>query len=415
MFTLRTRTIDTSKTTQFSEAWLIVAVLLTLAGLLLGSFYLTAAAATMLIVAGLSWLWSALSLVGVSYTRSFSEVRAFQGEIVELRLEVGNHKLLPLTWLIIRDIFPPGLPVDQKEMTANPTTNLVDFTTFWMPGARQRLSRSFRVHCIQRGYYRYGPAQVQCGDGFGFFERSATLPGEQRLIVYPAIFSMEQLHLPTKNPFGSQRTPSKLYEDPLRTAGVRQWSEGDDLRRIHWKASARQQELYSRIYEPSEEQQVLIFLNVATFERHWQGVITELHEAAVSVAGSLAAVAVEQRLPVGLIANGALPGSDQDLRLLPGRRPDQLMHILELLAAVTPFANAPIEELLLHESPRLPWGATLVMVTAITHDALLATLIDLAAVGRKMVLVSLAEQPPTRWMERVVVYHLSHLGVKSEE
>ena len=59
MFTLRTRTIDTSKTTQFSEAWLIVAVLLTVVGLLLGSFYLTAAAATMLTVAGLSWLWSA--------------------------------------------------------------------------------------------------------------------------------------------------------------------------------------------------------------------------------------------------------------------------------------------------------------------------------------------------------------------
>jgi uncharacterized protein (DUF58 family) len=402
--------IDTGKTTQFSEAWLVLTVLLTMAGLAVGSIYLTTAAATMLTVVGLSWLWNRFSLHGVSYDRSLSEIRAFRGEIIDLRLEVRNHKLIPLTWLIVRDIFPPGLPIDEKEIAANPTTNLVDFTTFWMPGAYQRIARTFRVHCIQRGFYRYGPAQVQSGDGFGFFERSVILPGEQRLIVYPRLYSVADLRLPTKTPFGAVRPRRFLYEDPFRTAGVRAWQHGDEQRRIHWKATARQQQLASRVYEPSEEEQVLIFLNVATFRRHWQGVVVELHERAVSVAGSLASLAVEQRLPVGLIANSALPGSDRELRLLPGRRPSQLMHILELLAAVTPFATTPIEELLVREAPRLPWGATLVVVTAIAHDDLLATLLDLSAVGRQIVLFTLAEEPPTRWLDKVTVYHLPHLA-----
>ena len=127
-----------------------------------------------------------------------------------------------------------------------------------------------------------------------------------------------------------------------------------------------------------------IFLNVATLERHWLGHIPELMERAISVAGSLAALCAEQRLPVGLIANGYLPGSDQPLRLLPGRSPDQLMRILELLAArPTGFAAQPIEELLLHESPRLPWGSTLLVVTAIAHETLLATLLDLQRAGRR--------------------------------
>ncbi len=167
--------------------------------------------------------------------------------------------------------------------------------------------------------------------------------------------------------------------------------------------------MLSRHYEPSAEEQALIFLNVATMPRHWLGNIPELLERAISVAGSLAALCVEMRLPVGLIANGFLPESDQPLRLLPGRSPDQLLHILELLAAVRPFATVPIEELLLRESPGLPWGATLVIVTAIAHEALLAALLDLQRAGRKVVLCTLAEKPPERELPGIVVYHLPHL------
>jgi len=218
-----------------------------------------------------------------------------------------------------------------------------------------------------------------------------------------------ELQLPSKNPFGDVRATQSLFEDPLRTVGIREWQVWDSQRRVHWKATARHQQLLSRVYEPSEELQVQIFLNTTTFERHWHGYIPELQERAISVAGSLAALADEQRLPVGVIANGVLPGSDQPIRLLPGRNPYQLLRILELLAAVTPYASQPIEVLLLDEAPKMPWGATLVVVTAIAHEALLATLIDLAAAGRRLVLFTLAEEPPRQLLSPIQVYHLPHL------
>jgi uncharacterized protein (DUF58 family) len=242
-----------------------------------------------------------------------------------------------------------------------------------------------------------------------FFSQSRTLHNEERIIVYPTLYTVAQLALPTKNPFGETRAQGRLFEDPLRTVGVREWQEYDMPRRIHWKATARQQTLLSRAYEPSEEQQVQVFLNVATLERHWHGYIPELQERNISVAGSLAALAADLRLPVGIVANGALPGGDQPIRLLPGRSPDQLLHILELLAAVTPFSTGPIEEILAREAPRMPWGATLVVVTAIAHDSLLATMLDLSAAGRQLVLFTLAKEPPARIMDNIPVYHLPHL------
>lgn len=409
MFGRARRTIDTAKDTQFTDAWFVLAAIFTIVGLFLGNAFLTAAAAVILVVTGVAWGWSRLGFFGLTYTRTLSETRVFRGETVTLELAVRNRKFLPVNWLVVRDIFPSELPVAGKEMIVNPGTNRAEYVTFWMPGPFQRTVRRFEVACTERGFHRYGPVTMTTGDGFGFFNRTRRDDADARLIVYPHLYSAAELNLPTKNPFGNVGVRGQLYEDPMRTIGIREWRQEDAPRRIHWKATARQQQMLSRVYEPSEEQQVLIFLNVATLERHWHGYLPELQERTIAVAGSFAAQAVDQRLAVGLIANGALPGSDQPIRLLPGRSPVQLVRILELLAAVTPFATDPIEKMLLSEAPRLPWGSTLVLVTAIAHDELLASILDLARVGRRMVLVTLAEEPPHRLLEGVTVYHLPHL------
>jgi uncharacterized repeat protein (TIGR01451 family) len=400
---------DLARDTQFTDAWVIVGLILTLIGLAMANPFLLGAAVAMFSVAAAGWGWNQLSLYGLHYGRKLSETRAFLGETITLTLEVRNLKLLPVTWLQVLDILPSALPMDDQQVLVNGATNLGEFTTFWSLGSFGRLRRRFTVHCDQRGYHTYGPATVTTGDAFGMFNHRGTLPDQVRLIIYPRLYSASELGLPAKNPFGERAAEARLVEDPLRTAGIRAWQPADDMKRVHWKATARHQQMLSRLYEPSQEPQVLVFLNVATLTRHWLGQIPELMERAISVAGSLAALCSEMRLPVGLIANGFLPGSDQPLRLLPGRSPDQLLHILELLAAVTAFATQPIEDLLLRESPRLPWGSTLLVVTAVAHEELLAALLDLQRSGRKVVLFTLAERPPERDLPGILVYHLPHL------
>jgi uncharacterized protein (DUF58 family) len=403
------RYIDESKDTQFSSAWIALGLILTIGGLLLNSSFLLAAALSLFSVSAVAWIWNRLALVGVEYRRQFGEIRAFQGESVELTLEVRNRKPLPITWLQVIDVFPAGLPVDDQQIATNRATNQGEFTSFWSLGAFGRVTRRFTVACTQRGFHNYGPASVSTGDAFGMFSSGGVLSNNQRLIVYPRIYAASELGLPAKNPFGDRLAETPLVEDPLRTAGVRDWQPGDGMRRVHWKATARHQALLSRFYEPSQETQVMLFLNVATMERHWLGHFPELMELTISVAASLAVLCAEMRLPVGLIANGFLPGSDQPLRLLPGRSPEQIVHIMELLAAVTAFATEPIEELLMREARRLPWGATILVVTAIAHDGLMASLAELRHAGRKVVLFTLAERPPEHQMPGMLVYHLPHL------
>ena len=110
------RYLDLRKDSQFSEAWIILGIMLTLGGLLLNIQSMLAMAMILFVVAAAGWLWNELSLFGLHYQRHFSERRAFLGETIELTLEVRNQKFLPLTWLQITDVFPASLPMDQGKV-----------------------------------------------------------------------------------------------------------------------------------------------------------------------------------------------------------------------------------------------------------------------------------------------------------
>ncbi|MEZ4516985.1 MAG: DUF58 domain-containing protein [Chloroflexota bacterium] len=202
-----------------------------------------------------------------------------------------------------------------------------------------------------------------------------------------------------------------LFTDPIKTRGIRDYSPGDRFRDVHWKATARRGELQTKIYDPSTGMTMAVFLNVATFPKHWMGFDPDLLERAVSVAASAASYAADVGWGVGVYANGAVPNSDQPIRVPPGRSPEQLTRVLEALAAVTEFATGSIEVMLLRESAQLPWVATMVLVTAIVTDEIMIALMRLQEAGRRVVLISLDEDPPPQPPHQprsapLLIYHI---------
>lgn len=391
--------------TQFSPVWFEMAGLLIIFGLIAQQRALFALAACILTVIPVAWLWKRASLRRVEYERCFDKRRAFPGETLEMTVRITNRKLLPLSWLKTSDEIPMVMPLVQGALmpTHIPQVGTLDvaLSLRWY----ERVSRRYQLECTQRGVYALGPVHLKSGDLFTLFEARETCECSDRLIVYPRIWPIEDLGLPSKEPFGERKAHRRLLEDPLRTIGVRDYHPEDDLRYVHWKATAHRGELQVRAFEPAATLNLVILLNVCTLEHHWQGFLPDLFEQTISVAGSIATWAAGQKYKVGLVANGCMPLSDQPIRVPPGRSPGQLGAILEALAAVTSFATMSIQELLRRESPRLPWGATLVVVTAIVTDDLAAAILRLRDAGRRMALVSLAEEPPPQ-LDRVITFHL---------
>jgi len=390
----------------FNQRWISLCILMILLGILVGRPGLLVLPIFLLLTIAAGRWWSDRALRDVTYHRRIGRKRAFPGETVDIEVQVENAKVLPVPWLRVEDEWPLDMPpTNSPALDSSYKRDMGNLTQVFALRWYERVRRQYTVLADKRGVYGLGPTWLHSSDVFGLFQTERVIEEQDFLIVYPRIFTLAELGLPSKEPFGDTRARHLLFKDPSRTMGARDFQPGDSFRHVHWPATARCQQLQARVHEPTTTLTAIICLNVATLPRPWEGILPELFERAIVVAASLAAHAVESRYSVGLVSNGSVPRSDRPIRVMPGRSPDQLTRILELLAAVTGYVTMPMGRFLLRSSPALPWGATLVVVTPVVTDELLASIIQLRSAGRHMVLVSLAKETPPE-LHGVVTHHL---------
>jgi uncharacterized protein (DUF58 family) len=361
--------------------------------LLFGQGLLALVCALLLLTAGLAWLWDRWSLVRVSYERELSHPRAFVGDEVELALRIANRKPLPLSQLDIRDYVPAGLEVIGHDLRPdNDGRQLLHRSTSmrWYEGLIWR----YQVRCLARGAYRFGPAQIEAGDPFGFYRTIRTITQRTVRVVYPRLMPLDELGLPPRHPLGELRA-RQLIRDPLRTVGVRDYHPEDPLKDVHWTATARAGTLQTRIYETTAALDLAIFLDLDTFERYWQGIDEEQVERLISAAATVAQAGLAEGFAVGLYVNGAPAEYEQLVRLPPGRSPAQLERIMETLARLTAISITPMSRLLHVSAGSLPWGATLLLISAIAPEPTRAALLRQRERGRNVAWLYLGDdQPP---------------------
>jgi uncharacterized protein (DUF58 family) len=219
------------------------------------------------------------------------------------------------------------------------------------------------------------------------------------------------LALPSRRPYGEDAGGSRLFEDPSRIMGLRDYVPGDSLRRIDWKATARLGKMQSRVFDPSSSRNLLICLNTQTTIPMWSGVVAELLERSITVAASIARDAYDERYSVGLLATSSLPDSDRSMRIPPGRRAEQFIRILESLAVITPYVLEPLAAMLDREEHRLAQGTTIAVITAIMTEELAATIARLHRRRNSVVVLSTSGETWPEQLAGIDVRDLSYVDL----
>ncbi len=382
-----------------------IAVIVFVVGVVTRQLTLLSVGLLAILILGAAWGWQRYCLRGVAYTRRLTEDHIFWGESTELTITVVNRKLLPLSWIETDEEISAKLTFVDREVEAVNALGKVGLGHTTSLRWFERVSWRYRVQCEHRGLYLFDTVSLRSGDIFGLYTRheDQLIPGQ--LFVYPRMVPLPELGLPARYPFGDARAQNTLLDDPVRSAGVRDYRPEDPFKRIHWKATARRQELQVRVFERTTTQTLAIFMNIETFRYYWEGLEPERAEWAITVAASLARYADEQRYSIGLYTNAAVLESGEAIRILPGRSPHQLTRILEALARLLTLPVQGFHELLQSESGRLPWGSTIVVVTPIVPEFLEVILLRLKERGHKVVLCALTPKP-TVPLPGIITYHL---------
>jgi uncharacterized protein (DUF58 family) len=377
------------------EHGLSILLVLVLLGIVLKEPFLVTLASALIAIGFIAWWWNQHALQHINYQRKFHFTRGFPDERIDLKLDIENRKLLPISWLRVEDDWAKAVGPEDEEVLAPShisdrgfLTNI--FSLRWFEKAR----RSYTLLLRKRGIYSIGPARMQSGDLFGFFEQRHEQGSCQYLTVFPTILPFNSLEFPSEDPFGDRKSRRRLFEDPNRPMGVREYRPEDGFRRVHWPATAHTGQLQVRQFQPTTGQVMMVCLNVSTFAHQWEGINTELLEYLIKVAATVIDEAFRAGYKVGLVANGCLAHADQPFRIPPGRSPQQLSVLLQALAGVTSVVTGNFERFLMKEVPRVQYGATLIILTAVTSTELATTLIELKQHERHITLYSVAQEAP---------------------
>jgi uncharacterized protein (DUF58 family) len=232
----------------------------------------------------------------VAASRRLSPQRVPVGSEARVHLRMDNVSRLPTGLLMLQDHVPymlgprPRFVLDRVE-----------------PGGRREVS--YRVRSDLRGRFPLGPLQLRLNDPFGMCELTRSFSAYDTLTVVPRTEALPAVKLAGEAAGygdGRQRSLALAGDDDVIPRAYR---HGDDLRRVHWRSTARYGELMVRREEQPQRARCTVLLDTRRIAFQGAGPDSAF-EWAVSGAASTLAHMLERGYAVRLLTDTgtAVPG-----------------------------------------------------------------------------------------------------------
>lgn len=305
---------------------------------------------TMCFVAMLGALGQAWGLLRRVRVRRLHQDRAFQGQGVDVRLQLAGADGKAPELVLVEDSFPPS--------STSRISRLVEH-----PLERSRLVEiNFHGRCEhRRGMYVLGPVHLQAYDTLGFFPRELVLDLFTELLVYPQAVDLSQAVL-----LGEGTLPHVGLEMTRRPGlseeflGVREYRNGDPPRIVHWKSSAHNGRLIVKEFQEEITTQVGFFLDLGRMGLVGIGDQTSV-EYGIKCCASLAKRAMELGHQMQFFGIG-----EKVDHIPPGSGVAHLLTILDRLAFAKPQGDSGFAAVVGDFSRMLRRGSTAVLIVGAT-------------------------------------------------
>ena len=226
----------------------------------------------------------------IGLTRTVTPVRVSAGSPLRVRLELQNLSRLTTRVLLAEDRVPYALGAPPR------------FVLDRMPGGQQA-AVTYSLRAEVRGRYPIGPLRLRVADPFGMCELTRSFTGNDHVMVVPQLWPLSPMTGGgTWGGAGDSlaRAAAVSGEDDIAT---REYREGDDLRRVHWRSTAKRGELMVRREEQPRQMRATVLLDTRARGHRGDGPASSF-EWAVSAAASVAVHFTGVKHGVRLVLDG---------------------------------------------------------------------------------------------------------------
>lgn len=301
-------------------------------------------AAAWIAVLAAGWMSARLRLRGITVRRELYPSAFEEDEVaVDLILEADRRAAM----VEVADAFGPSIADEHRLLEPGPLRR----------GTRRRLS--YRGFCSRHwGVYTVGPVQILTVDSAGLFRAWKRIPEVDEFAVFPRVYDVSGLaRLGSRAALSTHElTAGRPGRSPLYL-GVRDYRPGDDLRHIHWPASARRGELVVKEYEVDLAPYLTVFLDLDARFRAGTGKKSTL-EYTVRSAASIVWSATRAGNFVQVIGAGRRP-----IHVPPGRGETHMTFALYELLRAAQDGRTPLDRVVTDHLPFVPDRSTAVLIS----------------------------------------------------
>jgi uncharacterized protein (DUF58 family) len=325
-----------------------------------GSKSLYPIATGLLLVVAVAWVWVRLADRPFRVRRSWGDRDHVEGDDVPVLVELlptGN--VLPASVTLVEQVGRLG---EQRHL-------------FRQSGRRFNLR--YVLERLPRGRYAFEDVRVELADPFSLERAVVSLPAPGALLVYPRLARLERLFSETGAHSHDGRRLLLRRPSGFELHSVREYEQGESLRRVHWPSTARRAQLMVKELEDAPRDEVAVLLDADS-----RSVVGESFDVQVRAAGSIVDAYVRRGRRAVLVVNSE-------------RREVQQVHApaadwrraLELLAAVEATGTGSAARLLAEEHGPAARALDLAVVTARLEPALVDRLVQRVLARRNVSLV----------------------------
>lgn len=280
--------------TNRGRAFLAAGITAVVCAVLLGQDSLTRVGVLLVALPLLAALLVGRGRYQLSLARSVSPQLVTAGQSAEVSLELTYQGRTSTGLLLLEDQVPFVLGTRPR---------------FVVDALRHGVRRSvtYQVRSDVRGTFDIGPLSVRVNDPFGLVELGHAFQSTITMIVTPRTVVLPAIALGGAWTGSGDNRPRAFASGSAEDVSVREYNRGDDLRRVHWRSSARVGELMVRREERPWQSRATVFLDNRSSAHRGKGVASSL-ESAVSIAASIALHLGQRGFTVRLVtADGVYP------------------------------------------------------------------------------------------------------------
>lgn len=345
------------------------------------------------------------ALENLDYVRSFDRKRLYAGDSVIMKVELLNHKLLPLPWLRMAASYPSNLTIKNQKFERGTSFFRYDHISVTSLFSYQKLTKVYELTCEKRGHYTFCDVKMRAGDWFGLETAQKMFYMPNELIVYPKVLPLNELGFIPNRPDGSVSVNRWIMPDPIEKVGLREYSYSEPFHAIDWKATARTGQMMVANFDYKADPALMILLNTAHFKVDWKFKCQTCFEDLLNLAASMVEAAVVEGVPVGMTFTAAVQSSKTGQAILPDVGQSHGLVLLEVLAKLSEYNKlSSVELLMLYEKIYEPHH-TVFFLTEKLSPELIMRMNHLANSGYNMHVALLGECDILQMLSRNITVH----------